>query len=201
MTEQSPGFSPNPLEKQQKTMELLSQPTRHRVLQLILGHPDHLVSKTELDHYIPRSVPTIQTAVNKLKQGGIVDEFRTVNPDNPNNRDYPTEFIGLTPQGVHTLDEYNFLGAVPVLRAVFDAIEKDETEKRHLNADRPELPDEVHQMLYFDESGIDQDQETTSEDRTQPTKNNRDTWYKTPEEQTQNDTSGDNEEDPISDLF
>jgi hypothetical protein len=132
-------------------MELLSQPTQHRVLQVILGHPDHLVSKTELDQYIPRSNPEIQNAVDKLTDEGILDEFRTPNPDNTNDRDSPTEFVGLTPQGVQTLEEYNYLGAVPVLRAVFDQIDKDETAERHLNADRPELPDEVHEMLHYDE--------------------------------------------------
>jgi hypothetical protein len=132
-------------------MELLSQPTRHRVLQVILGHPDHLVSKTELDQYIPRSNPEIQNAVDELTDEGILDEFRTPNRANTNDPDSPTEFVGLTPQGVQTLEEYNFLRAVPVLRAVFDQIDKDETAERHLNADRPELPDAVHEMLYYDE--------------------------------------------------
>jgi hypothetical protein len=145
------GFGPNPVDEQGETMELLTQPTRHRVLQILLGHPDHLVSKTEFDQYIPRSKPAIQNAIDELNEEGILRKDRMSAPDNPNEEDYPTVFIGLTPQGVQTLAEYNFLGAVPVLRAVFDRIDKNETQERHLHADRPELPEEVHQMLHFNE--------------------------------------------------
>lgn len=146
------GFGPNPVDEQGETMELLTQPTRHRVIQVVLGHPDHLVSKKELDQYIPSSKPAIQNAVEELNEEGILKKDRMSNSENPNEEDYPTEFIGLTPQGVQTLAEYNFLGVVPVLRAVFDRIDKNETQERHLHADRPELPEEVHQMLHYDES-------------------------------------------------
>jgi hypothetical protein len=141
------GFGPPPEIEQDETMDFLTHPIRHRVLQVILSHPDHLVSETEFDQYIPRSKPAIQDALDDLIKEGIVNEFRTTNPDNSNERDYPTEFVGLTPQGVQTLAEYNFLGPVPVLRAVFDKIDKDETQEQHLRADRPDLPEEVHDML------------------------------------------------------
>jgi hypothetical protein len=60
-------------------------------------------------------------------------------------------FVGLTPQGVRILQDHKFLRAVPVLRATFDTTQKTDEQESYLQADRPTLPTEVQEMLFFEE--------------------------------------------------
>ncbi len=52
MSETPPATSFSPFEAQREVHELLSQETRHHILQAILGHPTHLLLLTELGYYI-----------------------------------------------------------------------------------------------------------------------------------------------------
>jgi|GEM_PF-611313 len=138
-------------ERQQETMELLSGETRHGVIMSILGHPDHLVSQTELDEMLSKSPGAIDDALDRLEAEGIIAQYSTENPDNPNERDYPTTFWGPTEQGIRTLHEYNYLRLVPAQRALYDNTTHSDTANRHLQADRPQLPPDIEEALSFDE--------------------------------------------------
>lgn len=50
----SEGFG-DPFAEQQRMRELLSQETRHLIVQLILGRPAHFTSLAELDYMIPKN--------------------------------------------------------------------------------------------------------------------------------------------------
>jgi hypothetical protein len=131
-------------------MDILTEPTPNAVIQTVLAHPDHLVTKTELNHYVAKSKPEIQEAIDGLKERNILAEYRTERSVSPDDRKYPTVFFGPTPNGIQTLKERKFLRGVPVLRATFDALEKTETLEYHLHADRPSLPESVNEVLHFE---------------------------------------------------
>lgn len=137
-------------EEQRKIYELLSQETRHLILQFILGHPEHLPSLDELDYMMPKNKAAIRDQLQVLTDAGIIDRYEY--PPNRDARDLPSQFYGLTAYGVEILDEYNYLRGLPVARAVYDNTRLSEKARRHLDAPRPELPTEVTRPLAIDES-------------------------------------------------
>lgn len=157
-----------PTERKREVMELISQGTRHQILQVILGHPDHLPTMAELDHMIPgKSRSTIEEAVEKLIDGEIVARYDVSNEEikdaGRSARDNPNNFYSLTEQGLRTLDEFEFLRSVPILRAVYDHTEQTEKTQRHQDALRPALPESVDAALAFDEADADVPGEHTEE--------------------------------------
>jgi len=147
------GFAAMPFEEQRQVHELLSQETRHHIIQAILGHPDHLPSITEFDYYISKSKPTIHEQLDRLQDAGIIQAYEL---DGENRkRDLPYRFYGPTEHGVEVLYEYKYLRGVPIMRAITDATEKPEKVQRHQNAPRPELPDQVATALEYDEPDIE----------------------------------------------
>jgi len=73
--------------EQQRMRELLSQETRHLVLQLILGHPEHLTSLAELDYVIPKYEAAILDQLETLQGAGILDVC--VHEPSASTRDLP----------------------------------------------------------------------------------------------------------------
>lgn len=142
-------FGTGPLEERRWVYELLSQETRYYILQVILGHPDHLVSLAEFDYFIPKSKPAINDQLRTLSEPEVITDYS--HPPNESNRDYPSTFWGLTEKGVDLLYQFNFLQQTPVLRALFDVIRLDSTRQRHVEAPRPSLPPAVEETLSFDE--------------------------------------------------
>lgn len=137
-------------ETERKLHQLLSQETRHYIVQFILAHPDHLMSLDELDHAIPdRAKASISTQVDRLIAEEIVAEY-THSPSE-RKRDFPSQFYGFTVHGVEVLEQFGYLDALPVLRALYDNMEKSARVQRHEDAPRPELPDAVIEALVFDE--------------------------------------------------
>ena len=53
--------------EQQRMRELLSQETRHLIIQCVLGHPDHLASLAELAHMIPKNEAALLDQLETLK--------------------------------------------------------------------------------------------------------------------------------------
>jgi len=145
-----------PYETQRTVQRYLSQETRHNILQVILGHPTHLVSVTEFDYYIPKSRSTIREQLENLATHEIITQYH--HEPNAEIRDIPADFWGLTEFGVSLLEEYNYLRGLPIMRAAHDATHKTETVKRHEDAPRPNLPEEVREALAYDEP--DQPDET-----------------------------------------
>lgn len=148
MSDSSSVNEAGPFEEQRQLFELLSQETRHLILQNILGHPDHLVSLDELDYMIPKSKAAIGDQLDNLIEAELLDLY----PYEPSadKRDLPSKFYGLTNYGVNVLYEYNYLRGVPVARAVYDNTRKSEKVERHETAPRPDLPESVRDAFETD---------------------------------------------------
>ncbi len=154
MSDSSSASNAGPFEEQRQIFELLSQETRHLVIQNILGHPKHLASLDELDYMIPKSKAAIGDQVDTLIEAGILDVY----PYEPseNKRDYPSKFYGLTEYGVEVLHEYNYLRGVPIARSVYKNTRKSERVERHESAPRPKLPESVRDALSIENESENQ---------------------------------------------
>ncbi|GGC71135.1 hypothetical protein [Haloferax sulfurifontis] len=137
-----------PFEEQRQIYDLLSQETRHLILQFILGHPEHLPSLDELAYMMPKNKAAIRDQLEVLTDNDIIDCYRY--PPNEDTRDLPSQFYGLTEHGVGILYEYNYLRGLPVARALYDNTRLSEKAQRHRDAPRPELPAEVIDALTMD---------------------------------------------------
>lgn len=139
-----------PFEEQRQIYELLSQETRHLILQYILAHPTHLPSLDELAYLIPKNKAAIRDQLQVLDEADIIDQYD--HPPNEDSRDLPSQFYGLSKYGVTVLDEYNYLRGLPVARAVYDKTRLSEKAQRHRDAPRPDLPKSVDQALATEET-------------------------------------------------
>lgn len=153
MSDTAPEGFEDPFAEQQRMRELLSQETRHLILQLILGHPAHLASLAELDYMIPKNEAAILDQLETLQEAGILDVY--VHEPNVSTRNLPSKFWGPTEGGVEILYEHNFLRGVPVARAVYEETKKSERVQRHEDAPRPTLPKAVRGALEFDEPNVE----------------------------------------------
>lgn len=151
MSDAPAAESDAPFEEQRQIYDLLSQETRHLILQFILGHPAHLASLDELSYMIPKNKAAIRDQLAVLSDNDIIACYR--HPPNEDSRGLPSQFYGLTEHGVAILDEYNYLRGLPVARALYDNTRLSEKAERHRDAPRPGLPDEVTNALTLDESG------------------------------------------------
>lgn len=143
MSDSSSASRSGPFEEQRRIFELLSQETRHLVIQYILGHPKYLMSLDELEYMIPKSKAAISDQLDNLIEAGVLDLYRY--EPSENERDLPSKFYGLTERGIEILHEYNYLRGVPVARSLYKNTRKSEKIERHENAPRPELPDAVRE--------------------------------------------------------
>lgn len=134
-----------PFEEQRRVYELLSQETRHLILQNVLGHPKALPSLGELNHVIPKSTGAISDQLDRLVEADILAEYTY--EESANTRDLPSQFYGVTDSGVEILAEYNYLRGLPLARAVYRNTRKPGRIERHESAPRPELPDSVADAL------------------------------------------------------
>lgn len=148
MGEGRSGPDGGPFEEQRRIYDLLSQETRHLIVQYLLGHPKHLMSLDELDYMIPKSKGAIGDQLENLVDADVLSVYQY--DQNEGKRDLPAKFYGFTKHGVEILYEYNYLRGVPIARALYDNTEKTAKVQRHENAPRPELPVEVSQALSFE---------------------------------------------------
>jgi predicted transcriptional regulator len=139
----------DPFAEQREMRELLSQETRHLIVQCLLAHPHHLASLAELAYMIQKNEGAILDQLETLQEAGLVDVY--VHEPNKSVRDLPSRFWGPTERGVEVLYEHNFLRGVPVARAVYEETNKSEKIRRHETAPRPSLPDVVQEALHFEE--------------------------------------------------
>lgn len=142
-----------PFEEQRQMYDLLSQETRHLILQHVLGHPAHLPSLDELAYLIPKNKAAIRDQLHVLADEGVVERFE--HPPNEGSRDLPSQFYGLTAFGVEVLSEYNYLRGLPVARAIHENTRLSEKAQRHRDAPRPDLPAAVRRALTIDETSDD----------------------------------------------
>jgi predicted ArsR family transcriptional regulator len=151
MSDASAAKGDGPFEEQRQIYELLSQETRHLILQFILGHPKHLPSLDELAYMMPKNKAAIRDQLAVLSDAGIIDCYR--HPPNEAARDLPSQFYGPTEHGVTVLSEYNYLRGLPVARALYDNTRCSEKARRHREAPRPDLPHSVEDALRIDQDG------------------------------------------------
>ena len=138
-----------PFAEQRRIFDLLSQETRHLIIQEILGHPQHLVSLAELEYMIGKSQAALKAQLENLIGADIVAQY--VHEPSEGRRDLPSKFYGFTEHGVRILYDYKYLRGVPVARALYEKTRKTEKIERHEAAPRPDLPRAVAEALDFDE--------------------------------------------------
>ncbi|WP_117595401.1 ArsR family transcriptional regulator [Haloprofundus halophilus] len=142
-----------PFAEQQRLFELLSQDTRHLIIQELLGHPAHLMSLAELEYMTGKSQAAIKDQLETLTEAGLLARY-TYEPSE-GKRDLPSKFYGFTERGVEILHNYKYLRGLPVARALYENTRKTEKIERHESAPRPELPAAVVEALEFDEPDLD----------------------------------------------
>lgn len=152
MSDSSSATNSGPFEEQRRIFEILSQETRHLIIQYILGHPEHLMSLDELDYMIPKSKAAISDQLDNLIEANILDLYRY--KPSEDKRNLPSKFYGPTEHGIEVLHEYNYLRGVPVARALYKNTRKSEKINRHENAPRPKLPEAVREALLNDSKRI-----------------------------------------------
>lgn len=146
MSESTDTEVENPLDQQRELMELLSQETRHKIIQFILGHPEHLVSADELHYMVAdRSKKAIDDQLDNLVEADVLGEYR--HRPNKDKRDLPWQFYGPTEYGIRVLGDFNYLKGVPFARAVYQKTRKTDRITRHETAPRPSLPEFVQESL------------------------------------------------------
>lgn len=139
------GNSSTLSKEQRRIFELLSQETRHLIIQNILGHPEYLASLDELDYMIPKGKAAISDQLDTLIEAGILDRYRY--EPSVDKHDLPSKFYGPTERGVEILYEYSYLRGVPVARSLYKNTRKSAKVERHESAPRPTLPDAVRDAL------------------------------------------------------
>lgn len=140
----------NPLERQRELMELLSQETRHSIVQALVGHPKVLASAAEINHFIPsKSKKTVEEQLDVLAEADILGIYEY--PPNKEKRGLPWKFYGVTEYGAGILGDFNYLKGVPMARAVHQKTRKPEKIERHEMAPRPPLPEPVRETFQLDE--------------------------------------------------
>lgn len=142
-----------PFAEQQRLFKLLSQDTRHLIIQELLGHPAHLMSLAELEYMTGKSQAAIKDQLDTLIEAGLLARY-THDPSKE-KRDLPAQFYGFTERGVDILHDYKYLRGLPVARALYENTRKTEKTERHESAPRPELPAAVAEALEFDEPDLD----------------------------------------------
>lgn len=162
MSESSPFEAAGPYEEQRELFEVLSQETRHLIVQTVLGHPDHLPSLDELTYFVRKSKSATLDGLDVLMEHDIVAKYE--HEPSEQVRDLPANFYGPTEHGIEVLAAYNYLGMVPALRAVYDSTEKTEKVIRHQRAPRPDLPAEVRDALSFVEPEIESEDDGGDDD-------------------------------------
>ncbi|WP_254543892.1 winged helix-turn-helix domain-containing protein [Halomarina pelagica] len=144
---------PGPFAEQQRLFKLLSQDTRHLIVQELLGHPAHLMSLAELEYMVGKSQAAIKDQLETLIEAGLVAQYTY--PPSEGRRDLPSQFYGFTERGIDVLYEYKYLRGLPVARALYENTRKTEKVERHEAAPRPELPAAVADALAFDEPDLE----------------------------------------------
>lgn len=160
MSESDTGsIDAGPFSEQQRLFKLLSQDTRHLIIQELLGHPAHLMSLAELEYMVGKSQAAIKDQLETLREADIVAQY-TYEPSE-GTRDLPSQFYGFTEHGVNILYDYKYLRGLPAARALYENTRKTEKIERHETAPRPTLPAAVAEALAFDEPDLEPTHATT----------------------------------------
>lgn len=149
-----------PIEKQRRAHQFLTQETRYHIIQAVLGHPRYLATLDELEYLVPKNRSTIREHLDRLAEKQVMMKYKYRGDEG--ERHDPREFWGFTSYGITLLDEYSYLRYVPVLRALQENLYLTKKIKRHQDAPRPDLPQDVADALKIPE--IDDETETIIDD-------------------------------------
>lgn len=149
MSDGTVGTSDGPFEEQRQIYDLLSQETRHLIVQLILGHPEYLASLDELAYITSKNKAAIRDQLDVLVEAEILAIYDY--PPNKDTRGLPWKFYGFTEYGTDILGDFNYLKGVPMARAVHQKTRKPEKIERHETAPRPPLPEPVRATFRLDD--------------------------------------------------
>jgi len=150
-----------PYAEQRRIFDLLSQETRHLIIQFILGHPHHSMSLGELAYMIPKSKAAISDQLDRLIDEDILAAYH--HEPSEDKRDLPATFYGPSERGVEILSDYKYLRGVPVIRALYRNTKKPENIQRHEAAPRPDLPEKVRKALEIDGDEPDESADSTAQ--------------------------------------
>ncbi|MFC6992421.1 hypothetical protein ACFQH3_12090 [Haladaptatus sp. GCM10025707] len=98
MSESNGTADAGPFAEQQRLFKLLSQDTRHLIIQELLGHPAHLMSLAELEYMVGKSQAAIKDQVETLIEAGILAQY-TYEPAK-GNETFPRSSTGLPHAGL-----------------------------------------------------------------------------------------------------
>ncbi|MFD1564576.1 hypothetical protein ACFR99_13585 [Haloarchaeobius amylolyticus] len=149
-----------PIEKQRRAHRFLTQETRYHIIQAVLGHPRYLATLDELEYLVPKNRSTIREHLDRLAERQVMAKYKYRGDEAEQND--PREFWGFTSYGITLLDEYSYLRYVPVLRALQENLYLTKKIKRHQDAPRPDLPEDVSEALKIPE--IDDETEEIIDD-------------------------------------
>ncbi|WP_265111205.1 ArsR family transcriptional regulator [Halosolutus halophilus] len=131
-------------------MELLSQETRHSIIQALAGHPKIIASAAEINHFVPsKSKKTVEEQLDVLVEADILAIYEY--PPNKEKRGLPWKFYGFTECGADILGDFNHLKGVPMARTVHQKARKPEKIERRETSPRPPLPESVRATFRLDE--------------------------------------------------
>lgn len=118
-------------------LNLITQVTRAKLIQNVLGHKWMMPSKRELDYYNPsKSSGTISEHLDKLIDAGIL--VRVIVPQGQRERDLPNTFFTLSSEGYSLLSSHSlFLPNCDEIREDHNKVDKTEEIKRYEQARRP----------------------------------------------------------------
>ncbi|MDS0297551.1 hypothetical protein NDI76_02190 [Halogeometricum sp. S1BR25-6] len=143
----------------------LRESVPHSIVQMVLGHPKHLATVEEINHFV---ADTSRDNVEDELQTLIEKNILAVYSLNDENLVGPSEFYGFTPSGIRLLGENNYLKGYPLVQAIYQKMEKPAIILGYEAAPRPELPAEVKQALRLNEgdskdgTGLGEDSLSTS---------------------------------------
>ncbi|MFC6722856.1 ArsR family transcriptional regulator [Halobium palmae] len=131
--------------------DYLTQDTRHKVIQMILRHPQHLATLEELVYMTGADSEDVQRQLRSLKDVGIVTEHRHMRNEDGDG-DVPTTFYGFTELDIEVLDRHEYLSGSPAMRALYDKTEKSDVVQRHGAAPRPLISSVVENTLNMEDT-------------------------------------------------
>ena len=114
----------------------------HKIIQIILGHPDHLALFDELEYMTGLAPDDVEDCLDVLRAAGVIDTYPA-----PDHIDAPREYYGFTSHGVKILETHNYLSAAPVWQDLYSRTKKTDAISAHETAPRPALPDTVATAL------------------------------------------------------
>ena len=112
---------------------------RYEVSQIILSHPEMLISPTELQWITSSWVSDdeLSNTLTDLQQVNVIDTYEPPNPTTTTDTS-PSMFYGITEYGIKVYDVTGFLNGIGFMRELYQVVEKPDRIEHLQAAPRPE---------------------------------------------------------------